>query len=85
MFTACEDELTTELKVKHDCTGSYLVQAGGDLKVCNKEVLEEFSSGDFVDVTYTIISEDDCPSLNSFPCKLWHFYSDVIEIQKIHH
>ena len=48
---ACEDAVTREFEVSHDCTGSYLLQPGGDLKVCNKEILEPFSSGDFIDAT----------------------------------
>jgi len=82
-ITACEDALTKEVEVWHDCTGSFLVHADGDLKVCNKEFIEEFSSGELIDVTYTIIKEDDCPSLNNFLCNLWHPYGEVIEIQKI--
>jgi|KBSSwiStaDraftv2_1062776.scaffolds.fasta_scaffold3484944_1 hypothetical protein len=74
-----------EAEVWHDCTGSYLKQPGGDLKVCNKEIIEEFSSGEFIEVTYTISSDRNCTSVNDYVCKLWHPYSEVIEIEKVNH
>jgi hypothetical protein len=79
----CEDTLTKEFEVRHDCTGSYLKNANGDLKVCNSEILEQFASGDFINVTYTITNAEECPSVNNFPCKLYHAYSEVIYVEKV--
>ena len=71
-----------EMEIVIDCSGVYLQKGATDYKVCNEEILNDYSAGDKIKVEYDVLSE--CFGLINEPtCLLYHGYEDLIEITKI--
>ena len=82
ILTACNKEIV-KVEVIKDCTGSYIrLKSGQDLKVCNAESLDAYSTGSKIKVSYD--TQEQCFGLIEEPtCELAHSFEGVIEITKI--
>lgn len=72
------------MEVVRDCTGTYLRNKSGlDYKVCNEELIESYSEGTKIKVSFDQL--DTCFGLLENPqCALEHISEGNIEITKVY-
>lgn len=77
------DKSKVKMTIVKDCTGVYLRDNSRDYFVCNDEILESYSAGDKVKVTYDELEE--CFGILETPsCEMAHIYESKIEVTEIH-
>jgi len=65
-----------------DCTGTYLRDNSRDYYVCNTDLLDNYSAGDKVKVSYSEL-EECFGVLEAVTCEMAHLYNGKIEITEI--
>jgi len=80
---SCSKERNIKAIIVEDCTGTYLRINSKDYKVCNLEMIENFTSGQKVEVSFEKI--DDCKGSGNFPvtCYLYHPFEAWAFLTKI--
>jgi hypothetical protein len=79
LTTSCKKNLEGA-EVVRDCTGTYLRIDDEDFKVCNDEILDDYTEGASVNVRYKKVQ--DCED-DGAVCMLYHRYSASIEITEV--
>lgn len=77
------DKSKVKMTVVKDCTGVYLRDNSRDYFVCNDEILENYSAGDKIKVTYDNL-EECFGILEPVSCEMAHIYDGKIEVTEIH-
>lgn len=77
------DKTKVKMTVVKDCTGVYLRDNSRDYFVCNDEMLDSYSAGDKIKVTYDDL-EECFGILEPVTCEMAHIYDGKIEITEIH-
>ena len=77
------DKTKVKMTVVKDCTGVYLRDNSRDYFVCNDEILDSYSAGDKIKVTYDDL-EECFGILEPVTCEMAHIYDGKIEITEIH-
>ena len=80
-FFGCEKSKTRMTIIK-DCTGTYLRDNSRDYYVCNSDLLDSYSTGDKVNVSYSEL-EECFGILEAITCEMDHPYKGKIEIAEI--
>ena len=83
LFTTSCEKTKFKMEVVKDCTGVYLRdQNGKDFYVCNDEILEGYTTGTKIKVSYDNLEQ--CFGLLEVPsCEMVHLNSGVIEVTEI--
>ena len=64
------------------CSGSYLTIKGEDYKVCNRDMLENYTEGSTINVVYKDL--DKCtPPKDEYVCLLYHPHKGAIQILEV--
>lgn len=77
------DKTKVKMTVVKDCTGVYLRDNSRDYFVCNDDILDSYSAGDKIKVTYDDL-EECFGILEPVTCEMAHIYDGKIEITEIH-
>ena len=77
------DKSKVKMTVVKDCTGVYLRDNSRDYLVCNDEILENYSAGDKIKVSYDDL-EECFGILEPVVCEMAHIYDGKIEVTEIH-
>jgi len=82
LLSSCSKEFVS-MEVVRDCSGTYLKnKSGAESYVCNKDKINQFSTGDMIDVKVEIVEE--CYGILEEPtCLLYHPFENRIEVKAI--
>lgn len=82
-FSSCNKDIH-KMEVVKDCSTIYLRDNNGqDYKVCNDDLLDSYSSGTKIKVSYDNLEQ--CFGLiEDLACESTHFVQGVIEVTEIH-
>lgn len=78
---ACKKEKIKNVTIIKDCSGVYIQKNNEDYLVCNDDLLENYNTGDELNVTYKKI--DNCNFENKFFCMMVHAHEGVVEILEV--
>jgi hypothetical protein len=81
ILSSC-DKSKIRMTVIKDCTGTYLRNNSRDYYVCNDDLLESYSAGDKVRVSYDEL-EECFGVLEPVTCEMVHLYNGKIELTEL--
>ena len=81
LIFSCEKS-KIKMTVIKDCTGIYLRKNAQDYYVCNDDVIESYSSGEKIKVSYELL-EQCFGILEPVSCEMDHPYESKIEVTNI--
>ncbi len=76
------DKTKVKMTIVKDCTGVYLRDNSRDYYVCNDDILENYSAGDKIKVSYDVL-EECFGLLEPVSCEMAHLYDSKIEVTEI--
>ncbi len=79
----CKKERNKNATVLRNCTGTYLRMDGKDYRVCNIELVSQFTDGTKVSVTYNKIEAFNGSAIDQSVCKMLYPSEGWIEVEKI--
>ncbi len=77
------DKSKVKMTIVKDCTGVYLQNGGRDYFVCNDDLLENYSAGTKIKVSYDVL-EECFGILEPVSCEMAHLFESKIEVTAIH-
>ena len=81
VLSSC-DKSKVRMTIIKDCTGTYLRNNSRDYYVCNDDLLEGYSAGDKVKVSYDEL-EECFGVLEPITCEMLHLYDAKIELTEL--